>query len=139
MRLLCTLLFSLSLSTIAHTPEAEAGIVHPLKRGLVVGGVTALSVAGGGALEIAGGNLLGDGGFSSLGYSVLGGTITAAVTGPLGARWISDYAGADKSVITRNTAIVTTLGAVSAVTGMLAINVGLEMQTSLIFAGMGTI
>ena len=55
--------------------------MHPFR--CVVGGVTALSVAGGGTL----GTLSETVDFSSLGYSVLGGTITAAVTGPLGARW----------------------------------------------------
>ena len=134
MRFLCSFLFTLTLSTFTQTKEAEAGIQHPLKRGLFVGGVTTLSVAGGGALGYLGGESLGGAdAFESLGMGLLGGTITAAVAAPLGAMIISDYAGANKLVITRNTAIVSTLGAACAITGMFATN------EVLFVAGLGTV
>ena len=133
MRFLGSFLLTLALSTLAHTKEAEAGIEHPLSRGLVVGGITALSVAGGGALGYAGGDALGDDGWSSFGLGFMGGTLTAAVAAPLGALFVSDYAGANKNIVTRNTAIVTALGAACTFTGMFTINEGL------LFAGVGTI
>jgi hypothetical protein len=138
MRFLCAFLLTLILSTIAQTHEAKAGLEDSVDRGLAVVGVTALSapvggVAGffiGGAIgdKIGGGNL-----FYPLAYGTLGGIVSAATAAPLGALVVANYVGANKGVVTINTAIVAGLGAAYTISGIV------ELNEEFIFGGLGAI
>ena len=138
MRFRCTFLLTLILSTFTQTQGAKAGIKDPVNRGLVVGGVTALSIAGGAVAGFSVGGAVGDemgGGndFYPLAYATFGGIFSAATAAPLGALIVASSAGANKSIVTLNTTIVAGLGAACTISGIV------NLSAELIFAGVGTI
>jgi len=116
--------------------QAKADIEDPLMRGLVVGGVSGASALGGSLVGAVAGFTLGDlipGDYAPVGFAFFGGLVGAAVGAPMGAYAISDYAGADKMMVTRNTAIVSSIGALCSLVGTLV------LDDTLIFSGGGVL
>ena len=130
---ICCLYFA---TTLLTPIQAKAEPDSPVTKGLIVTGISGLSAIGGSLIGTVSGFTLGQmvsGNFAPVGLAVVGATVGAAIGAPLGAFAISDYAGVNKTTVTRNTAIVSSIGLVCSFVGILSLN------DSLIFTGGGVL
>ena len=110
---------SLFFSILLSSSSAHAEIEDPLQRGLVVGGVTALSTVVG---TIAGANI----GGRLFGIPLEGAFWGAAIMAPIGAMLVSKPVGADQWIVTGSTAATSVFG----LTLIMTANSGLDTSTA---------